>query len=56
MVKVENMSQKEEEAHTNFEDNKLKKSLGLEYLDNLLNTGEGLLTEVMMTKGDWVDA
>ena len=56
MVKVENMSEDEEEAHKNFEEKKLKKSLGLEYLDNLLNTGEGLLTEVMMTEGDWVDA
>ena len=55
MVKVENMSQEEEEAHRNFEEKKLKKSLGLEYLDNLLNSGEGLLTEVMMTEGDWVD-
>jgi hypothetical protein len=55
MVKVENMSPDEEEAHKNFEEKKLKKSLGLEYLDNLLNTGEGLLTEVMMTEGDWVD-
>ena len=55
MVKVEYMSPDEEEAHKNFEEKKLKKSLGLEYLDNLLNTGEGLLTEVMMTEGDWVD-
>jgi hypothetical protein len=56
MLKVGNMSQNEEEAHKNFEEKKLKKSLGLEYLDNLLNTGEGLLTEVMMTEEDWVDA
>ena len=55
MVKVEDMSRDEEKAHKNFEEKKLKKSLGLEYLDNLLNTGEGLLTEVMMTEGDWVD-
>ena len=56
MVKVENMSEDEEEAHKNFETKKLKSKLGLEYLDNLLKTGEGLLTEVMMTEGDWSEA
>ena len=56
MVKVENMSEEEEEAHRNFKEVELKKSLGLEYLDNLLKTGEGLLTEVVMTEKDWNDA
>ena len=53
MVKVAGISEKEEKVHTSFEEKKLKSNLGLEYVDNLLRTGEGLLTEVVMTEGDW---
>ena len=56
MVKVDGMSMEEEEAHRNYEEEKLMKNLGLEYIDKLLDTGGGLLAEVMMTENEWKES
>ena len=53
MVKVEDMSEEEKKVHNRYEEKKLKRNLGLHYVDNLLRTGEGLIAEVMMTEEDW---
>ena len=53
MIKVANMTEAEKISHDNFDDQTLKRKLGLEYLNSLLITGEGLLTEVMMDEEEW---